>query len=186
MRLGCSLHDVYKYFRASLTHARHIKIDPDASTNQVGRLAYGASFIVSLLTLVFLAVTLVSLDQVMLRHIVSWMNTLDMLRIALGLTSVVRILIIHAETRTLVLNAGFFTYMYGNGCYKVWLNSEVKLSEVFTQNDKEFDDDEAVGDNSFEGKWPLTSQLYETQKAIFAMIAGLALITYYLHVYKQA
>ena len=84
----------------------------------------------------------------------------------------------------MVLNAGFFTYMYGNGCYKVWLNSEVKLSEVFTQNDKEFDDDEAVGDNSFEGKWPLTSQLYETQKAIFAMIAGLALITYYLHVYK--
>ena len=79
------------------------------------------------MTMVFLVICLFALDTVMLAQTISWINILDQLRLAMGLTCVVRILIVHAEVKTLVLCAGFFSYMYFNSLYTAFVKSEENM-----------------------------------------------------------
>ena len=90
----------------------------------------------------------------------------------LGLTCVVRILVTHSEGRTLILNAGFFTYLYFYGFYSSWGDVEEKFAKFFADK---FDED-----------WNLTQQLFILQKSHFFIIVVAQILAYYAHVYKQA
>ena len=113
----------------------------------------------------------------MLGTVISHINNLDTLRLALGLTCVVRVLIVHAELNTLLLNAGFFTYMFLYGLYKNWLEQERRLDKVFSVIDED--------GVEFE-RWPLTQKLNQNMNSAFFILSFVSLITYYAHVYRQA
>ena len=83
------------------------------------------------MTLAYLLNTLTALDSTLLHQQIAWINNLDQMRLALGLTCIVRILIVHAEVHTLLLNAGFFTYMFLYSFYQAWLESENKIVQTF-------------------------------------------------------
>ena len=113
----------------------------------------------------------------MLSTVISHINNLDSLRLALGLTCVVRVLIVHAELHTLLLNAGFFTYMFLYGLYKAWLEQVLRLDKVFNVIDEDGVEIE---------RWPLTQKLNQNMNSAFFILSFISLTTYYAHVYRQA
>lgn len=92
---------------------------------------------------------------------------------ALGLTCIVRILIVHAEVHTLLLNAGFFSYMFFYSFYQSWLEAENKLDKLF-------------GGEPDQQLWPATKALFIVQKSNYFYLAAAHVLMYYSHVYRQA
>ena len=180
LRLGISIHDVYRSLQQNFVHQKRIKADPTCKSNGPTQIAFALSFLTSALTLTYLIIVLIALDNTLVWQQITWINNIDQLRLALGLTCIVRILIVHAEVQTLVLNAGFFSYMFFYSFYKTWLDSEARLDQLFGNDDSETK-------STLNAKlWPQTKNLYIAQKSAFFIMAAASIITYYAHVYRQA
>lgn len=82
-----------------------------------------------------------------------------------------RVLIVHAEVHTLLLNAGFFSYMFFYTFYNTWVDAESKLTLI-------------VGEDR--ALWPATQALFTEMKSSFFILAALHITTYYSHTYRQA
>ena len=52
-----------------------------------------------------------------------WATGLDSLRLAVGLTAIIRVLIVHAKAATMLMNAGFFSYIMFMANYGAWVRS---------------------------------------------------------------
>lgn len=91
--------------------------NPGAPANRASQMAFFASLVTNMVLLGYLAASLCAVDRVIVPMLVSWILCLDQLRLGLGLTCVIRVLITHAEARTLMTAAGFFSYMYFYSMY---------------------------------------------------------------------
>ena len=84
----------------------------------------------------------------------------------------VRVFIVGSEYQTLLLNAGFFSYMYFNAFYTVWLEIENRF--------------EGFLEDKIESEWNSTKALFTVQKSHFFILAMVNIINYYMHTYSQA
>ena len=62
-------------------------------------------------------------DTYTVGYYVQWAAGLDSIRLAIGLTSIVRVLIVHAKGKTMGMNAGFFSYIMFQTNYTAWTRS---------------------------------------------------------------
>lgn len=141
---------MYRNLRLAHFHQRRVREEPtNTPSDRATQIAHAASLISALLMLGFIAASLCTIDRLMLPHVVNWVCTVDQLRLALGMGSIVRVLITHAETRTLVMSAGFFTYMFLYSFYNGWVIAERTVAQVFTtQSDPE------VEPSEHPSRWP--------------------------------
>ena len=62
----------------------------------------------------FIFSMILSADIMSIGKFVAWSVSLDSIRLTYGLTSIIRIVIVHAKGKTMMMNAGFFSYILFN------------------------------------------------------------------------
>ena len=67
--------------------------------------------------LTYIFAMICTVDSITVNYYLQWVSSLDNARLAIGFSSIIRILIVTAKERTMVMNAGFFSYILFNTNY---------------------------------------------------------------------
>jgi len=107
INIGCSLHEVYRHMTVVI---------PASKTNFLQQIL---PIVSALGTAIFMAFILETSDEFLLNEYIKLLVCLFQIKMAFGLTAVVRALLKRSIT-TLMMQGGFFTYMLSHNFYMNW------------------------------------------------------------------
>ena len=132
---------------------------------------------------IFIFALINSVDAPTIGFYVQWVAGLDSLRLATGLTSIIRVLIVHAEGKTMLMNAGFFSYIMTQTNYTAWIRSV----SPFFKPDISDESSDSLGKSDMDlisEASQFSHRHFILMKRYYAFLFVLTVLVYWHHVYK--